>query len=77
MNDIAMTYKTYISSEARFYTIKDLQDMLGWSAATVHKLFNDPEFPATDFGKNKVVEAHALINFFSMRHEREKEKYWK
>ena len=44
---------------------------------TVLKLFNDPQFPASDFGKTKVVEAHALINFFSKRHERNNERYWK
>lgn len=66
-----------ISSEVRFYTIADLKKMLGWSEATVQKLFNDPKFPAADFGKNKVVEAHALIEYFSRRHERERERYWK
>lgn len=77
MADIAITNKTYISSEVRFYTVKDLQEMLGWSMNTVLKLFNDPEFPSVDFGKTKVVEAHALINFFSMKREKEKERYWK
>ena len=77
MEETLITYKTYISSEARFYTVKDLQEMLGWSLNTVLKLFNDPEFPSVDFGKTKVVEAHALINFFSMKHEKEKERYWK
>lgn len=77
MEETFITYKTYISSEARFYTVKDLQEMLGWSMNTVLKLFNDPQFPASDFGKTKVVEAHALINFFSKRHERNNERYWK
>ena len=76
MEETLITYKTYISSEARFYTVKDLQKMLGWSLNTVLRLFNDPHFPASDFGKTKVVEAHALINYFSKRHERETEKYW-
>ena len=77
MNDIAITNKTYVSSEVRFYTVKDLREMLGWSMNTVLKLFNDPEFPSSDLGKTKVVEAHALINYFSKRHERDNEKYWK
>ena len=77
MSDIAITNKTYISSEVRFYTVNDLVEMLGWSENTVHKLFNDPDFPAADFGKNKVVEAHALIGFFSVRHQKDSEKHWK
>lgn len=69
--------KTYISSEVRFYTISDLVLMLGWSEMTVQKLFNDPRFPSANFGRNKVVEAHALIDYFSRKHDKEKEAYWK
>jgi hypothetical protein len=65
-----------LSSELRFYTIKDLQELLGWSEKTVKKLFNDPAFPAADFGKTKVVEAHAAIEYFSRRHEKDYERYW-
>ena len=68
--------KQYISSEVRFYTIADLKKMLGWSENTVQKLFNDPKFPSSDFGRIKVVEAHALIDFFSKRHEKSKDRYW-
>ena len=66
-----------VSSDVRFYTISDMKEMLGWSEMTVQKLFNDPNFPAADFGKNKVVEAHALIDYFSVRHEKERERYWR
>ncbi len=72
-----MTDEPYISSEVRFYTISDLTKMLGWSHNTVEKLFNDPKFPASDFGRNKVVEAHALIEYFSRRHEKAKDRHWK
>ena len=65
-----------ISSELHFYTISDLQKLLGWSEKTVKKLFNDPAFPAADFGKTKVVEAHAAIDYFSTRHEKDYERYW-
>ena len=68
--------KLYVASEVRFYTIADLQKMLGWSENVVQKLFNDPKFPAADFGKRKVVEVHALIDYFSKRHEKENERYW-
>lgn len=69
--------KTYISSEVRFYTIADLIKLLGWSESTVQKLFNDPKFPSANFGRSKVVEAHALIEYFSRKHDKEKEVYWK
>ena len=67
----------YISSEVRFYTIDQLRKMLGWSEMTVQKLFNDPSFPSSDFGKTKVVEAHALIDYFSKKHVKVKERYWR
>ena len=70
-------YLRYVSSRVRFYTIEDLTKMLGWSEATVQKLFNDPRFPSSDFGKRKVVEAHALIQYFSTKHEKDRERYWR
>lgn len=66
-----------ISSEVRFYTIEDLRGMLGWSEMTLQKLFNDPTFQSADYGKSKVVEAHALIDFFSRKHVKSREKYWR
>lgn len=69
--------QTYISSEVKFYTISDLKNMLGWSENTVQKLFNDPKFPSSDFGRIKVVEAHALIDYFSKKHLKQNDEYWK
>lgn len=69
--------QTYISSEVKFYTISDLKEMLGWSENTVQKLFNDPKFPSSDFGRIKVVEAHALIDYFSKKHLKRNDGYWK
>lgn len=69
--------QTYISSEVKFYTISDLKNMLGWSENTVQKLFNDPKFPSADFGRIKVVEAHALIDYFSKKHLKQNDGYWK
>lgn len=68
--------RLYVSSEIRFYTINDLVEMLGWSEAIVQKLFNAPDFPSSDFGKQKVVEAHALIDYFSRKHVKSKEAFW-
>ena len=50
-------------------------DMLGWSKHTGLKLFGNPEFPAVDFGKRKVVESQALIEYFSRRRIRDEESY--
>lgn len=69
--------QTYISSEVKFYTISDLKNMLGWSENTLQKLFNDPKFPSSDFGRIKVVEAHALIDYFSKKHLKQYDGYWK
>ncbi len=68
--------KTYISSEVRFYSIPELSKMLNWSEKTVQKMFNDPKFPSSDFGRAKVVEAHALIDYFSKKHVREEDRHW-
>lgn len=69
--------KIYVSSDVKFYTISDLKEMLGWSENTVQKLFNDPKFPSSDFGRIKVVEAHALIDYFSKKHIKQNDGYWK
>ena len=67
----------YISSEVSFYSVKDLQEMTGWSHATVEKLFSDPKFPSSNFGRRQVIEAHALIEYFSVKHERERDRFWR
>ena len=66
-----------IPVEIKFYTIADLQEMLGWSETTVQKLFKDPNFPSSDFGRRQVIEAHALIEYFSVKHERERDRFWR
>ena len=66
-----------ISSEVRFYSVKDIQEMTGWSHTTVEKLFSDPKFPSSDFGRRQVIEAHALIEYFSVKHERERDRFWR
>ena len=69
--------QVYISSEVKFYTISDLKEMLGWSENTVQKLFNVSKFSPSDFGRIKVVEAHALIDYFSKKHLKQNDGYWK
>ena len=69
--------KIYVSSEVILYSIADIQDMSGWSETTVQKLFNDPKFPAIDYGKRKLVENHALMQFFSIRREKARDSFWR
>lgn len=67
--------KFYVSSEIILYSIEDIVRMSGWSETTVQRLFNDPRFPAIDYGKRKLVENHALMRFLSVRHE--KSRNWR
>ena len=62
--------RRYISSDVKFYTVSDVIDMTGWSEKTVLSMFRDPEFPAAEFGRTKIVEAHALIEYFSVRRDK-------
>ena len=69
--------RIYVSSEVIMYSIADIQEMTGWSETTVQKLFNDPRFPAADYGKRKLVENHALMQFFSIRREKARDTFWR
>ena len=69
--------KIYVSSEVILYSIEDIRLMSGWSETTVQKLFNDPKFPAIDYGKRKLVENHALMQYFSIRREKARDTYWR
>ena len=66
-----------VSGGVRFYTIPDVAEMTKWSIPIVQKLFNDPEFPSADFGKNKIVEEHALIEFFNKHRTKERSRHWR
>lgn len=69
--------KIYVSSEVILYSIKDLVEMTGWSHSTIEKLFNDPRFPSIDYGKRKLVENHALMQFLSVRREKARNNFWR
>ena len=75
--EIPISGQAAVSTEIRFYTPKDVARITGWSEKTVLKMFNDPKFPSADFGRNKVIEADALRNYFSTRHEKSKDRYWR
>ena len=68
---------TCISSDVKFYTMSDLKKLLGWSEVILRKLFDDPDFPSANYGRTKVIEGHALIDFFSRKHVKSKEPYWR
>ena len=50
----------------QFVGIKEFCEMTNWSEKTVQELYNRPDFPSTDFGKEKKAEVHAIINYFSV-----------
>ena len=77
LSEISRVGNMCISSEVIMYSIKDVMKMTGWSKKTVEKLFNSPEFPSVDYGKAKMVECHALINYFSVRREKAQDRYWR
>jgi len=77
MNDQLDLTRKYISSDVKFYTAAELMKMTGWSEMIIQKMFNDPMFPSADFGRAKIVEAHALIEYFSRRHEKAADRYWR
>lgn len=65
------------SVDLKFYTQKDVKRMTGMSVQTVQKLFNDPEFPACNYGKSFVVEANALMGFFAQKRDKHNSRYRK
>lgn len=50
----------------RFVSIKEFMEMSGWGKETVLDLYNRPDFPSCNFGKEKKAEVHAIIKYFSV-----------
>ena len=50
----------------RFISIKEFSKITGWSVATVQNLYNRPDFPSTDYGKEKKAELHAIVEYFKV-----------
>lgn len=63
------------SKALQFITIRDLEKLLGCSNAIAQEYFNLPDFPATDFPKEKKAEINAVRLFFSVP-RRKKEMRW-
>lgn len=54
------------ASLIQFISIKEFSKLTGWSEKTVQELYNKPDFPSTNFGKEKKAEVHAIIDYFKV-----------
>lgn len=55
-----------IICEIQFFNVEQLVEMTGWSRKTILNMFNnDPDFKGRNNGKSWIIEAHALIEYFS------------
>mgnify|MGYP004526898609 CR=1 FL=1 len=54
----------------QFISIKEFSKLTGWSQTTVQDLYNRPDFPSTNFGKEKKAEIHAIIEYFKVPRRR-------
>lgn len=52
------------TKKLHFVTIKEFAEMRGCSLAVAQRIFNLPDFPSEDFGKEKVVSIEALKEFY-------------
>lgn len=50
----------------RFVTMTEFCNLSGWCMSTVKALYNRPDFPSSDYGKEKVAEVHAILKYFSV-----------
>ena len=53
-----------LNREFRFLTVEDVMQLTGYSKPTVLAIFNRPDFPACDYGKNKIVFLPAFYDYF-------------
>lgn len=60
-----------------FLTVDDVSRILDISKKNANKLFNDPEFPSNNYGKEKKVLTSEFIKFFSHRRDKNKSLHWK
>ena len=69
LKDIAETLERINTNtkKIQFITIKEFAELSGWSLPTVQKIFNRKDFPACDYGKEKIAEISAVKEYFSVR----------
>lgn len=53
-----------LKNQMRFLTTADVQKLTGLSMPTVLAIFNRPDFPVCDYGRNKIVFAPAFYEYF-------------
>lgn len=53
-----------LNREFRFLTVEDVMKLTGYSKPTVLTIFNRPDFPACNYGKNKIVFLPAFYDYF-------------
>lgn len=54
----------------QFVSIKDFCKLTGWSEKTVQEIYNRPDFPSCDYGKEKKAEVHAILKYFEVPRRR-------
>lgn len=55
------------TKKLHFVTIKEFGEMRGCSRKIAQDIFNLPDFPSEDFGKEKVVSIEALRNWYMIK----------
>lgn len=58
------------AKKLHFVTIREFAEMRGCSIKIAQDIFNLPDFPSEDFGKEKVVSLEALRNFYMKKHKK-------
>lgn len=53
-----------LNREFRFLTVENVMELTGYSKPTVLAIFNRPDFPACDYGKQKIVFLPAFYDYF-------------
>lgn len=53
-----------------FITIKDFSKLRNISLKSAQDMFNIPDFPSENYGKQKVVELTALINWYQQKRDK-------
>lgn len=54
-----------------FITIKDAEKILPWGKNKVRDLFNEKDFPACNYGKEKIVRLDKFNDYFAVRRDKE------
>ena len=58
------------AKKIHFVTIKEFAKMGGCSIKIAQDIFNLPDFPSEDFGKEKVISIEALRNFYMQKRKK-------